>query len=175
MYHQSCGYSVPYFDFKRHRTGLDHFSVRLETEDIKAEAESCAISTSPSLNASAFGTTFPSDIQIPSQVQSYPLTAKGLKGYWRDKNSKSIDGLPGVISAFIAPQSFSPIIKTVIAEDQDVKPASSVRSFKGELSRMVPGWELKKHGVVVGFVFGALAMVVAQRAMSVLAGILMAY
>lgn len=171
MYHQSCGYSVPHFDFKRHRTGLDHFSVRLETEDIKAEAESCAISTSLSSNASAVGTTFPSDIQISSQAQSYPLTTKGLKGYWRDKNSKSIDGLPGVVSAFIAPQSFSPIIKT---EDQDVKPASSVRSLKGEPSRLVPGWEPEKHGVVVGFVFGALAVVVAQRAMSVLAGILMA-
>jgi len=173
----SCGYAVPFFDFKRHRTGLNHFSLRLETEDIKAEAESCDLSSSSSSNASDVGTTFSLEAEIPSQVQSYPLTAKGLKGYWRDRNCKSIDGLPGVTSGFIATQSFSPIVKTAI-ENQDIErvepPSSSVqvRSLKGPLSRLIPGWEQEKHAVVVGFVFGALVMVVAQRAMSVSRGIL---
>lgn len=141
--------------------------MKLETEDIKAEADSCAISTSS--NAS----TFPS-----SQAQSYPLTAKGLKAYWRDINCKSIDGLPGVTSGFIAPQPFSQVVKTTVSEIRDterVESASSVQvrnSSKQMLSRLVPGRE-QEHGVVVGFVLGALAMVVAQR-MAVLASILIA-
>ena len=146
--------------------------MRLEAEDIKVEAESCGLSTSFSSNEAAVGTTSSLDTEIPSHVQSYPLTAKGLKGYWRDRNCKSIDGLPGVTSGFIAPQSFSPIAKTVI-ENQNierVEPASSsvqVRGLERSLSRLVPGWEQEKHGVVVGFLLGALAMVVAQRAMRV--------
>jgi hypothetical protein len=158
---------------------LNNYSVKLETEDLKAEMESCDIPTSSSSDASAVDTTFPADIATPSQVQSYPLTDKGLKGYWRDKNGKSIDGLLGVSSGFTAQQKFSPIPKPVIVEDKDIERvelASVVRarSLKGGLSRLGLGWEQEKNGVVLGFVFGALAVVVAQRAISVLAGILIA-
>lgn len=163
----SCGYAVPLYDFKSHRTALDNFSVKQEAEDIKAEAEFCAISTSPSTNTST--------IDIQSKVQTYPLTAKGLKGYWRDKNSQSIDGLPGVHSGFKATQQFSPNsikARDLVRKDdiESVEPASSVSS-KVELFRLVPRLEQEKHGIILGFVLGALAVTIAQRGMSTLAGI----
>jgi len=169
----SCGYAVPFFDFKRHRTGLNNFSVILEKADLEAETDSCAISTSPSSNTSAVGT---------AEVQSYPFTGNGLKGYWRDKNRTSIDGLPGVVSGFKAPKSFSPnFIKAVTGEVQpkdvervDLASSVQIRNVKGVLSGLIPGWEQEKLGVVVGFLLGALAMAVAQRAKSVLGGILIA-
>jgi hypothetical protein len=175
MYNQSCGYAVPLFDFKMHRTGLNNFALKLAMEDIKAESESTA---SPSSNTSAVSTIFTSETDIPSQVQTYPLTAKGLKGYWRDRNCQSIDGLPGVTSGFKAPQSFSPNASTAGAEvrPERFEPVSFIqvlRGLKGAPSGLLlPRWELQeKHGVVVGFVLGALTMVVAERGMSVLAGI----
>jgi len=163
----SCGYAVPFFDFKRHRTGLNNISVRRETEDINAETDSCVISTPPSSDTSAVGTTEASS--------TYPFTDKGLKGYWRDRNCRSIDGLPGVISGFQAPQSFSPnAIKAVSGEVQgkdveQVEPGFSaiqVRSWKRIFSKLMPGWGQKKHSLIVGFLWGALVMVVAQRAIS---------
>jgi len=176
----SCGYSVPLFDFNAQRTALDNFMAKLETEDIKVEAESCVASTSPSSTTSVARTSFTAETGIPSEVQSYPLTAKGLKGYWRDKNYQSIDGLPGMISGFKASQHFSPnapramaTVNTQLRDIKRVEPAFSVQvgSLKGVFSGLVPGWEQEKYGVVVGFVLGALAMVVAERGMSVLAGI----
>ena len=145
-------------------------SVKLEREDRNAEAD-CVISTPSSSDMSAVGTAGP---------PSYPSTANGLKGYWRDKNCTSIDGLPGVTSGFQAPQQFFPdAIKAVTGEVQSkdierIEPGSSVHvsSWKRVLSRLMPGWEQEKQGIIVGFLWGALAMVVAQRTMSVLAGIL---
>lgn len=178
MYNQSCGYAVPLFDFKMHRTGLNNFALKLAMEDMKAESESTA---SPSSNTSAISTIFTSETDIPFQVQTYPLTAKGLKGYWRDRNCQSIDGLPGVTSGFKAPQSFSPNASIAGAEvrpkdtEHGFEPVSFVQVLRGlkgvPSSLLLPRWELQeKHGVVVGFVLGALAMVVAERGMS-LAGI----
>ncbi|KAF8805274.1 hypothetical protein BYT27DRAFT_7192995 [Phlegmacium glaucopus] len=168
----SCGYAVPLYDFKKHRTGLNHYSVKLETEDIRAQAESCAISAppSPSSNTSVVRTSFETETDHPSEVQTYPLTDKGLKGYWRDKNHMSIDGLPGVTSGFKAPQPFFPNANKARAEVQPryverVEPASSVQV------RSLKGWEQEKHGIVVGFILGVLAMVVVQRGISGLAGI----
>lgn len=175
MHSQSCGYSVPLYEFNAHRTGLNNLSVKLETEDIKAEIESCPISTSPSLNTSAVTTTSAVETDNSSEVQTYPSTAKGLKGYWRDKNYKSIDGLPGVTSGFKASQPFSPNAKKAKAAPRhhDVEPTSSnqIRSLKVALSELVPGWEQEKHGIVVGFILGAMAMIVAERGISRLAGI----
>ena len=35
-----------------------------------------------------------------SSIISCPLPKDGLKMYWKEKNEKSIDGLPGLLSAF---------------------------------------------------------------------------
>ena len=175
---QSCGYAVPLFDFKKHRTGLNSYSTKLESEDIKAETDSCAISisTGPASNTAAIGTIVPTEIDAPSQVQSYPLTDKGLKGYWRDQNAKSIDGLTGVTNGFKSAHQFSPNAIKAVAKVQSkdverVGPAS-LQIRRGALLGLFPGWKQEKQGIIVGFLLGALAMVVAQRAMSVLAGIL---
>ena len=173
MPYQSCGYAVPLFDFKKHRTGLNSYSTKLELEDIKAENDSCAISTSTALssNTAAIGTIPPTEIDAPSQVQSYPLTDQGLKGYWRDHNAKSIDGLTGVTNGFNSPHQFSPNAKVQSKDVERVRPAS-VQVVRKGLSGLFPGWEQEKKGIVVGFLLGALAMVVAQRVMSVLAVVL---
>ena len=143
--------------------------MQLETADIKAEAESCPTSLS---NTSAVGTHIAVETDIPSQVQGYPLTAEGLKGYWRDINCKSIDGLPGVISGFKALQSFSP---NAIRAKAHVKPrdiervqqasSAQIGILKGMLSGLV---QQEKYGVVVGFVLGVLAMIIAERGMTIL-------
>lgn len=140
-------------------------------EDIKAETDSCdvSISSSPSSNKLAVNTIVPAEIDTPSQAQSYPLTAKGLKGYWRVNNYKSIDGLPGITNGFKTLQTFSPnTIKAVAGvQPKDLERVESVQVRRGVLS-----WKQERYGVVMGFVLGVLAMVVAQRATSVLAGIL---
>ena len=149
---------------------MNPLSVQLETADIKAEAESCPASLS---NTSAVSSHTAVETDVPSQVQGYyPLTAEGLKGYWRDSNCKSIDGLPGVISGFKALQSFSP---NAIRAKAHVKPrdierveqasSAQIGILKGMLSGLV---QQEKYGVVVGFVLGVLAMIIAERGMTIL-------
>ncbi|KAL1747204.1 hypothetical protein HDZ31DRAFT_32535 [Schizophyllum fasciatum] len=58
----SCGYAVPFFEFKSHRNVLEDWAFRRE----RAENEG---------------------------------TGKGMRDYWLEKNTKSIDGVPGLQSA----------------------------------------------------------------------------
>lgn len=66
----SCGYAVPIYDFVSHRTQLLRMADMFESRD-----RASAI-TSPEINQN------------------------GLKSYWAQKNSRSIDGLPGLLTAF---------------------------------------------------------------------------
>jgi hypothetical protein len=77
---QSCGYAVPFYTFKTHRTQLVKMASVKESADRVAEA------------------TSPSTPRLPE---------KGLKRYWAEKNAKSLDGLPGILSAH---QSTKPFI-----------------------------------------------------------------
>ena len=139
--------------------------------DIKAEAESCAIYTSPSLsNTSAVSINFAAETDISYTIQNYPLTAEGLKRYWRDNNCKSIDGLPGVISGFKALQSFSPnaIRAKAHTEPGEIERIESISSAQIGILKMLSGLvQQEKYGMVVGFVLGVLVMIIAERGMMI--------
>ncbi|KAG1762203.1 hypothetical protein EDD22DRAFT_892993 [Suillus occidentalis] len=66
----SCGYSVPIYDFVTHRTQLLRMADMFESRD----------------RASA--------------ITSSEINQNGLKSYWAQQNSRSVDGLPGLLTAF---------------------------------------------------------------------------
>ncbi|KAF7368769.1 Pyridoxamine phosphate oxidase [Mycena venus] len=68
----SCGYAVPFFDFKSHRTRLLTWAAKKEEKDITAAGDS--------------------DEHVSGLVD-------GLKRYWNTKNIKSLDGLTGLTVA----------------------------------------------------------------------------
>ncbi|KAK0227388.1 hypothetical protein EDD85DRAFT_777003 [Armillaria nabsnona] len=67
----SCGYAVPFYEFKLHRTRLLEFAAKVELADIEAEEADNAIRQSTRVD-------------------------NGLKQYWAQQNAQSIDGLPGM-------------------------------------------------------------------------------
>ncbi|KAJ7111136.1 hypothetical protein C8R43DRAFT_1041616 [Mycena crocata] len=73
----SCGYAVPFFDFKSHRTRLLNWAA-----------------TKESLDAA----------EIVSQGSGL---VDGLKSYWNNKNVKSLDGLTGLAVAPYAKETFA--------------------------------------------------------------------
>ncbi|KAI5115536.1 hypothetical protein M0805_004073 [Coniferiporia weirii] len=77
----SCGYSIPFYDFRGERTQLHEFFVRREKADAEFEAD------------------HPTD--DPREVRA----EKGLRNYWLANNARSIDGLPGVLEAPYAPDT----------------------------------------------------------------------
>ncbi|KAI0638781.1 hypothetical protein C8Q77DRAFT_1213548 [Trametes polyzona] len=91
----SCGYAVPYYEFKGHRQVLlDYFTARehADQRDPSAHAE------------------------------------KGLKAYWEEKNTRSIDGLPGVTIAPKAertPEFREEMKRADTAENGSAKPAAN--------------------------------------------------
>ena len=73
---QSCGYAVPFFNYRAERTKLDEFSMKKEANDNGVLASS-------------------------SEKQA----SNGLKAYWI-KHGESIDGLPGIQTAFKTARRF---------------------------------------------------------------------
>ncbi|KAJ7265028.1 hypothetical protein C8J57DRAFT_1470170 [Mycena rebaudengoi] len=68
----SCGYAVPFFDFKSHRTRLLAWAAKKEEKDIAAAGDS------------------------EDHVSGF---VDGLKRCWNTKNTKSLDGLTGLTFA----------------------------------------------------------------------------
>ncbi|KAJ7207347.1 hypothetical protein C8J57DRAFT_1151727 [Mycena rebaudengoi] len=85
----SCGYAVPFFDFKAHRTRLLTWAVRKESIDIEAA------STEP------------------------PGFVDGLKQYWTKKNAKSLDGLTGLTTAPLSSDIFVPSQASIYKPDNE--------------------------------------------------------
>lgn len=69
---QSCGYTVPYYDFRADRTALLEYMSRCEKADV----------------------AFEPDLSNTNAQDS--RAEKGMRNYWVKYNSTSIDGLPGV-------------------------------------------------------------------------------
>ncbi|KAG7440355.1 uncharacterized protein BT62DRAFT_957155 [Guyanagaster necrorhizus] len=67
----SCGYAVPFYEFKSHRTRLLEYAAKRELADIEAE-------------------------ETESPICEPPRPDNGLKRYWIKNNLTSIDGLPGM-------------------------------------------------------------------------------
>jgi len=71
----SCGFSIPFYDFRSDRMKLHIMAANKELQDISAE--SC--------------------LTAPAEP---PRPRTGLKGYWFKHNMRSIDGLPALESAY---------------------------------------------------------------------------
>lgn len=107
----SCGYAVPLYTFKAHRLKLKESFARKEDEDISASAHG-----------------------------EPPLPEKGLKYYWKLKNTQSLDGLPGVL---VAPDSTRPFEKReghVIQSDEEIVCISGTTK----------GWGLTLKSLAIG-------------------------
>jgi len=70
---QSCGFAVPFYSYQGERQTLNQYFNNREKKDVEAEA----------------------DAEDPSVCKA----EGGLKDYWEQKNTKSLDGLPGLSSA----------------------------------------------------------------------------
>ena len=112
---QSCGYAVPLYTFKAHRLKLKELLARREDEDISASAH----------------------CDHPSEAEP-PRPEKGLKYYWKLKNTQSLDGLPGVLVAPDSTRRFEKREGLVIRSDEE-----SVC-----ISGTTKGWGLKSLGEV---------------------------
>jgi hypothetical protein len=75
---QSCGYAVPFFDFKAHRTRLLTWAQKKEELDCKA---------------------------TEGATREESGLVEGLKRYWNTKNLRSLDGLEGLT---VAPYTSDP-------------------------------------------------------------------
>ncbi|KAF8154757.1 hypothetical protein B0H34DRAFT_752830 [Crassisporium funariophilum] len=131
----SCGYSIPFFDFKSHRMRLHTSMAKKEAEDTKASTPS----TPPSLR-----------------------TDKGLKAYWNNKNSQSIDGLPGLATALSSPMPFAPRVigwgeddERVGAENANASIGLVTAALKGVGMFRIP---VQWQGLLLGFLLGVVVM-----------------
>jgi len=70
----SCSFSIPFYTYKAPRMLLHRRAANKESMDIHAEAK-CP------------------------EAQEPPRPYGGMKGYWKNKNARSIDGLPGLAVA----------------------------------------------------------------------------
>ncbi|KAF4566180.1 hypothetical protein EYR36_011595 [Pleurotus pulmonarius] len=82
---QSCGYAVPYYDFKGHRSKLVDMSIPMQ--DLDRDAELALDS---------------------STLSEPPRPKKGLKSYWAENNATSLDGLPALLYAQTSTRLFNP-------------------------------------------------------------------
>ncbi|KAF8876499.1 hypothetical protein BD779DRAFT_1560391 [Infundibulicybe gibba] len=100
----TCGFAVPYYEFKGHRTQLQETAIRKEAADSEA------------------------DVNSPGERELPPMPEKGLRWYWREKNGKSLDGLPGMMTAQNSMKPFESnrdalkLKKTVTTNDNVPKP-----------------------------------------------------
>lgn len=102
----TCGWSVPYYEFKSYRTKLHDWAENLESHDAPL-----SVPTTASLSSLASTSTshhpddhlklkpLTSDSQ-PTQNLAELLPKGSIKAWWHTRNSHSIDGLPGLLGAF---------------------------------------------------------------------------
>ncbi|KAF9450852.1 hypothetical protein P691DRAFT_809375 [Macrolepiota fuliginosa MF-IS2] len=126
----SCGYAIPFYKFEGHRMKLHAWAVQKQNADIAAEEE-------------AWGG------REPSQVEEDPVPAAegGLRRYWKDSNSKSLDGIPGLRYAPHSRARFSYIDPKATHEDRP--------------SRSAPQWINSQ--TVAAFALGAMVAKVLQQ------------
>lgn len=110
----SCGYAVPFYEFKSHRTRLLEFAAKVELADIEAEEADNAIRQS-------------------SQADS------GLKQYWAQQNAQSIDGLLGMTFGQHSTDKFQTRGKVYKKDDENI----SMKGYLKQLDmRFILGFSL---------------------------------
>lgn len=93
------------------------------------------------------------DIKAETADGAEPLPEKGLKWYWKTKNTSSIDGLPGLQNAFCSTKVFD---EKIVKKDwgKDDEQLSTEVKFEGRVwldPKMIMGF-------VLGVVVSALCM-----------------
>ncbi|KAK0470775.1 hypothetical protein IW261DRAFT_1406352 [Armillaria novae-zelandiae] len=110
----SCGYAVPFYEFKSHRTRLLEFAAKRELADIEAE-------------------------EADGAVCEPPRTGNGLKQYWVQESTQSIDGLPGMVFGQHSTDKFQTRGKVYKKDDENV----SMKGFLEQLDvRFILGFSL---------------------------------
>jgi len=103
-----------------------------EAKDIEAESASCFPSSAES--------------KLGDSLKETPQTENGLKAYWQMKNLTSIDGLPGLHTAFKSTTTFDP---ATASKDwgKDDESISTVAQLKGNSRSFDPN-------LFIGFILG---------------------
>ncbi|KAK0458263.1 uncharacterized protein EV420DRAFT_1544603 [Desarmillaria tabescens] len=110
----SCGYAVPFYEFKSHRTKLLEHAAKVELADIDAE-------------------------EADNTICEPPRPDNGLKQYWIQHNSQSIDGLPGMTFGPNSTEKFQTRGKVYKKDDESV----SMQGYFGKLDmRFILGFSL---------------------------------
>ncbi|KAG6811345.1 hypothetical protein H0H92_007852 [Tricholoma furcatifolium] len=128
----TCGYSVPFYEFKAHRTQLLEWAAKKEAVDRDSE-----------LTAGYSSATSPR-VQV------------GMKRWWEERNTTSLDGLQGLSSAHISDEIFT---SRPIGE----KSAYETVSFRSKISN---AFDVR---TVCAFMVGIVFTCLFQRIMAVTA------
>jgi len=122
----TCGFAVPIYDFVSHRTQLLRMADNVEALDRASDGTS-----------------------------STEISQKGIKAYWTQKNLRSLDGLPGLLTA---PDSK---VTPVSVFDRD-----GPRPKLHRLSSRQEGALSGGANLAIGFVLGSLAATLLHRILS---------
>ncbi|KAH7922712.1 hypothetical protein BV22DRAFT_1106485 [Leucogyrophana mollusca] len=124
----SCGFAVPLYDFVAHRTQL------LRSFDLK---ETCD--------------------RVTDAAASTERDEKGLRAYWVRKNLKSLDGLPGLLTA-----PDCKITPTSNFDRDAPRPMMKTTKPRGNGVANISG----KTGLLIGFMIGAFVATAVPRIIS---------
>ncbi|KAG6889546.1 hypothetical protein C0995_016673 [Termitomyces sp. Mi166 len=122
----TCGYSVPLYEFKTHRTQLLEWAARKEAADRDTE------------------------LTVGFSSATSPRAQTGLKRWWEERNTTSLDGLQGVVSAHMSDEIFRsrPIAKKSPHEIPTIQ------------SKMIRNFNLR---ILCAFLVGILVTCLYQR------------
>nr|GAT51819.1 pyridoxamine phosphate oxidase [Mycena chlorophos] len=130
----SCGYSVPFFDFKSYRTRLLTWATTKERADKEADAEG--------------------DDKVANGL------VDGLKRYWNTKNLRSLDGMPGLLVAPYTDQKIPGLNKDADAFKPDDESLRKGNTY----AKLMNNVNVSVANVVVGFAMGVATMSLYMRA-----------
>ncbi|KAG5641569.1 hypothetical protein DXG03_004710 [Asterophora parasitica] len=126
----TCGYSVPFYEFKAHRTQLLEWAARKE------------------------GTDRDSETTVGYSSATTPRVQTGMKKWWEERNTTSLDGLPGLASAHVSNEIF---------RHQPVAKRSSLEKGTGLKSKIAFTLPPLDFRIVIAFFVGMLVTASYQR------------
>ncbi|KAG6334471.1 hypothetical protein ID866_4619 [Astraeus odoratus] len=134
---QSCGFAVPLYTFMAHRTQLHRLL------DLKENADRAMAL----LVRDSFG------------AQRDDIPSNSLRAYWLRKNMKSLDGLPGLLTAPDA------IARTIPHNNFDKNAPRPTLRLLGSADKDIHGFVGKDHGkaLALGFFLGATTATILTR------------
>ncbi|KAF9462489.1 hypothetical protein BDZ94DRAFT_1260983 [Collybia nuda] len=118
----TCGYAVPFYEFQGHRTQLIEWAAKKEAADRDTE------------------------LTVGFSSSTSPRNQNGMKRWWEERNTTSLDGLPGVISAHVSNEIFR---STKIPDGGD-------NDIKSKLSNAIGPMDLR---IFIAFLFGVICTI----------------